>query len=335
LEGFLVRFPDNGFIRGNLGMVYCILGDFGKAKTQIEKANALFPGVEKLYEVTYLSSIEDFTALERLTEQLETHPFAEFYIGYLSIPYAFQGKLKAAVTIFGRDFKRSQGKGDPNMLRWASLRFAHLMEKAGDFPGALSACEISLRYAREASWGIFETEALYRQGVVLARQGKLREARQTAEDLRRTIESYPAKKRLRFYEELLGLIALKQKDSARALEHLQKALSLTPILLGYYLASRPEFLDFLAKAYEEAGRWAEAQNSYEEILSLKASSWWPGNALIFSRSHYKLGKVLERLGDKAGAAAKYRKFLDLWKDADPDLPEVEDAKKRLVGLQSY
>jgi serine/threonine protein kinase/Tfp pilus assembly protein PilF len=333
LESYLGRFPENGFILGNLGVVYCVLKDFGKAKTQIEKANARLPDVDKLYEIIYLSSIEDFAALERLSKQLETHALAEFYIGALSIPYAFQGRIKDAVAIHSRDFKSWQDKGNPSLLAFASLRFGHLMEKAGDFPGAMSSSEMSLRYAREAGEGILEAEAFYREGVILARQGKLQEARQTAEDLRRTIELYPAKKRMRFYEGLLGLIALKQKDSARALEHLQKALSMTPVELGYYLASRPEFLEYLAEANEQAGRWAEARSNYDEILSLKASPFWPGNALISSRSYYKLGKVLERMGDNAGAAAKYRKFLDLWKNADPGLPEVEDTKKRLAGLK--
>jgi len=36
---------------------------------------------------------------------------------------------------------------------------------------------------------------------------------------------------------------------------------------------------------------------------------------------------------KAKTIGHYEKFLDPWKDANPGIAEVEDAKKRLAGLK--
>jgi len=38
-------------------------------------------------------------------------------------------------------------------------------------------------------------------------------------------------------------------------------------------------------------------------------------------------------GWKGKTIEQHEKFLDLWKDADPGIAEVEDAKKRLAALK--
>ena len=53
---------------------------------------------------------------------------------------------------------------------------------------------------------------------------------------------------------------------------------------------------------------------------------------IYAKSFYMLGKTYEEQGTTGKAIEYYKKFLDLWKDADPGIAEVEDAKKRLAGL---
>jgi len=47
----------------------------------------------------------------------------------------------------------------------------------------------------------------------------------------------------------------------------------------------------------------------------------------------QLGKIHERKGQKEKAIVNNTKFLDLWKNADPGIPEVEDAGKRIAGLK--
>jgi len=44
-------------------------------------------------------------------------------------------------------------------------------------------------------------------------------------------------------------------------------------------------------------------------------------------------KIYEQQDDKGKAIEHYDKFLTIWKDADPGIPEFEEARKRLGGLQ--
>jgi hypothetical protein len=46
-----------------------------------------------------------------------------------------------------------------------------------------------------------------------------------------------------------------------------------------------------------------------------------------------LGKLYEKKEMVDEASECYERFLSLWKNADPGLPEVEDVRKRLAALK--
>jgi tetratricopeptide (TPR) repeat protein len=87
----------------------------------------------------------------------------------------------------------------------------------------------------------------------------------------------------------------------------------------------------------------KARETYEKITSLTGGRDSFGGFLygvgrflygdIFAKSFYMLGKICEQKGQKEKAIENYTKFLDLWKDADLDLLELENARKRLAGLK--
>jgi tetratricopeptide (TPR) repeat protein len=330
LEWYLESIGENPIIRGDLGSVYLFEEDYEKAKVEIEKAYAQNPRAVEFFKYLFLLCIEDFVSAEELLMGFQSES-----IGLRSKIFVLQGKLRDAKESYESELTKLQAEVDAVGMALFSLGLADLLNKTGDFSKALSVCEAGLAKAREAGDLALECRGLYHRGVIQAYMGNFEEADRSAEELRRTVESGLAKKRFRYFEALLGVICLQKKDYAGAQDHLQKALSMTSVEDGRWFNQQSEFLDHLARAYIQTGQWSEAKKAYEDILSHKLRNIWnlTPAAYILARSYYQLGKVLERLGDNDGAITNYRKFLDLWKDADPSLPEVEDARKRLAGLQ--
>ena len=53
-------------------------------------------------------------------------------------------------------------------------------------------------------------------------------------------------------------------------------------------------------------------------------------ALYEPRYVLQLARLLEQAGDRQAAHAEYRRFLELWKHADVNLPELAEARRALA-----
>ena len=53
----------------------------------------------------------------------------------------------------------------------------------------------------------------------------------------------------------------------------------------------------------------------------------------YPRGYYVRGLAYEKMGDYARAKENYEALLDLWKQADENIPELIDTKKRLANLK--
>jgi tetratricopeptide (TPR) repeat protein len=126
------------------------------------------------------------------------------------------------------------------------------------------------------------------------------------------------------YHLLKGEIELHQGNYGKALEHLETANTLQNS--SYYLES-------LAYYYFRLGDWEKAIPIYEKIISDHRSMGWEGQE-CFVQSHLQLGKAYEEAGNMTRAIEYYNRFLELWKEADPDLPDLLEVKYRLEQLQS-
>ena len=171
----------------------------------------------------------------------------------------------------------------------------------------------------------------YGAAFALALVGDSSEAQTLATDLEKR---FPEDTSVQFsYLPALGaLAALNHGESARAIELLQIAvpyeLGAPRSALGTVGALYPIYVR--GEAYLAARQGAEAAVEFQKILD------HPG--IVFSDpigalARLQLGRAYAMSGDKAKAKAAYQDFLTLWKDADPGIPILKQAKAEYAKLR--
>ena len=84
------------------------------------------------------------------------------------------------------------------------------------------------------------------------------------------------------------------------------------------------------EAYLAGRRGNEAAAEFQKILDHRGVVV---NEPIAALAHLGLARAHTLQGDTAKARAAYQDFLTLWKDADPDIPILKQAKAEYAKLQ--
>jgi tetratricopeptide (TPR) repeat protein len=119
-----------------------------------------------------------------------------------------------------------------------------------------------------------------------------------------------------------GQLALAEGRAAEAIVLLQTALRVNDDI-G---AAEP-----LARAFLAAGRVEEASQTFEELL--KRAPLGGEEQEPWLLAHLELARLHEAAGRRDAARTLYEKFLAMWKDANPGLPPLTQARTRLAALQ--
>jgi tetratricopeptide (TPR) repeat protein/tRNA A-37 threonylcarbamoyl transferase component Bud32 len=325
LEEYARDFSDSKNIRQQVSSTYVEQGQPDLALAEANKAFSLAP--TDAWNHVLFGQIHilkgDFPAAEKeflkIPETVKSVQFPERRDLLLNL-YLLQGKFGLSRKQIQQGLTRSTGDGSAEFSNRCAM--ASLLLKSGDCAAALEELEKAWSWAVKSGDQIDQRTVLWLRGLAEIGMHSIGKAQKTADELKALVEKGIFKKSIRYCHHLQGSIELEKKNYAQAFEYLKKAVS---------CRGSSVFYNTLASAYFRAGDLANAQKNYEAIILLPTGRLEDGD--IYAKSYYMLGKIAEQQGDEARAIENCRKFLDLWKDADPGLPEVADAKTRLAGLK--
>jgi tetratricopeptide (TPR) repeat protein len=171
----------------------------------------------------------------------------------------------------------------------------------------------------------------YAAGLALAFSGDSSRSQPLADDLDKRFPEDTFVK-FTYLPVLRGLSALERGKPTDSVERLQIALPYERAVNGLNFSF---YLGGLHSAYVRgealvaARRYPEAVAEFQKLLQHRGIV---GADPIGALAHVQLGRAFALSGDMDKAKAAYQDFLMLWKDADPDIPILRQAKAEYAKL---
>jgi len=331
--------PDDPAPYSNLAGYYLALQHFDEARNIIHEAQARkldeFPIHNDLYALAFLAS--DSPAMAEQQQWFEGQPEAEnFGLALSADTEAYHGRMGKARELTQRAVD-SAVRADNKEAGAVYFANAAVQQAAYEkFAEAKDSAAQALKLAA-ASQGVKSEAAL-----AFAMVGDTARAKALAQDLGKRFPMDTQMNSL-WLPAIRAQSALVRKNPAGALNALE-ATSSTSIELGAIgfvnniSCLYPTYLH--GEAYLAAAQGNAAAAEFQKILDHSGIVWncWTGALAHLGVARANALQSRTSQGAAANAArlralASYKDFLTLWKDADPDIPILKEAKAEYAKLQ--
>ena len=310
--------PNEALSYQNLGGDYLGLNRFAEAKAVREKqiaANLDNAGDHaELYVIAFVES--DTAAMQRQAEWARGKPDEFDMLQVVAEAAASRGKLQKAREVYGQaaDVAR-RGKFEEIVARIMAL---HAGDEAlvGNAAQARDRAAAALAVSRNRP-------TLVLSATAFAHAGDVTNATALADELSRRFPLHTYINSV-WVPSIRAQIEIDRGNPAKAIELLRAP---SPYEFGWASRVTPNYVRGLA--YLKARQGLEAASEFQKVLD------HPGicqTAPECSLSHLQLGRARAISGDKTGARTAYQDFFALWKDADPDVPILKEAKAEYAKL---
>ena len=297
--------PEAQNIYNGLGFCYSELARYDEAIAAHRRYAQLAPAEPNAYDslgITLTEAGRYTEAHDTLNRALDLKPDFHFANLHLGDVYFRRGKYREAIKQFERYLQLAPTDWDKAI---GYNRLALLYAQKGDLIRAE-------KFARgESKFKQYRSAFL----IALARNDL-----QTAENLKENFSRLPnsaaESKQFAYFE---GYYAQKTGRHEAAFAQFKRVTNEPPFIWNN---DGIPTMDCLGNAFLQAGRFDEAIAEYERILQMNA---------YYPLARFHLAQAFERKGQIEKARENYRLFLETWKDADADIPEIIAAKK-YIGI---